>query len=157
MSNVNKSLVVYYSASGNTKTAASKIGQIIQADVVAIQPATPYPEAYADLAAVGKKEIDDQILPNLAPLPFNLKAYQTIYVGFPIWWDQPPMLVARFLQEKDLVDQQLVVFATSYSSTIEQSLQMVKTWTENSEIKILGGFLANSNQEIMTGLAALKK
>lgn len=157
MSDSNESLVVYYSASGNTKKAAEKIGQEIQAEVVAIQPATPYPEAYEALAAVVKKEIETQTLPDLAPLPFNLNAYQTIYVGFPVWWDQPPMLIARLLQEKGFAGKKVIVFGTSYSSTIDNSLKMMIKWTENTTTEISGGFLANSNDEIKTGLAELSK
>lgn len=154
MSDASESLIVYFSASGNTKSTAEKISRQIQAEVLAIQPATPYPEAYEDLATVGKKEIDEQILPDLAPLPINLNAYQTIYLGFPIWWDQPPMLVARFLKEKGLANKRVIVFATSYSSTIDNSLQVLKKWTENTAVEILGGFLANNEQEIQTGLAS---
>lgn len=155
MSNSDETLVVYFSASGNTKTAAETIGKKLSATVVAIQPATPYPEAYEDLAAVGKQEIDQQCLPDLAPLPFNLKAYQTIYIGFPVWWDQPPMLIASFLQNPALVGKKLIFFATSYSSTIDKSQQVLTDWTKETSLEMKASFLANNQDEIVTALAKL--
>ncbi|MFD1464742.1 flavodoxin [Lapidilactobacillus mulanensis] len=149
-------LIIYFSATGTTKQAAEKIAHALNGDLLALQPATPYPDNYSELVPVAQKEHDENRAPMLAPLPMNLTSYQTILFGFPIWWGEPPHLIRRFLQENELSGQKLIAFATSGSSTIEEAMPTLADWTKGTQTQLVAGFRANNAAEIRQGLNSLE-
>lgn len=113
-----KSLVAYFSAQGHTKAVAERIAELTGADIYRIEAAEPYsPNPYDDSDRV-KNEAYNDLRPDVANLPaaVAIAEYDTIYVGSPLWWHQPAMVVCTFLEAYDLTDKVIVPFIT-YEST----------------------------------------
>ncbi len=115
-----RKLVAYFSASGVTARIAETLAGIIGADLFEIEPRIPYSKA--DLDWTNKKsrstlEMNDpSSRPELAANCGNMEDYDTIFVGFPIWWYVAPTIVNTFLESCDLTGKTVVPFATSGGS-----------------------------------------
>ena len=123
-------LVAYFSASGVTARAAREIADAVGADLYEIRPAEPYSQA--DLNWMDKKsrstvEMDDPACrPAIAGAVENMEQYDTVFVGFPVWWYVEPRIVDTFLERYDFSGKTLIPFATSGGSGIgkaEESLR----------------------------------
>ena len=119
---MSKKLVAYFSASGVTAKVAETLAEAIGADIFEIEPKVPYTEA--DLNWVDKKarrtiEMSDPASrPEIAAKRDNMKDYDTIFVGFPIWWYVAPTIINTFLESYDLTGKTIIPFATSGGSDI---------------------------------------
>lgn len=113
-------LVAYFSWSGNTEEMAAYIAEQTGGDLLEIQPETPYPTDYNACGEVARQERDDQARPAIANLPASLDAYDTILIGYPIWWHTAPMIVGTFLEHYDLTGVDVYPFAQSASMDTEQ-------------------------------------
>ncbi len=117
-----KTLVAYFSASGTTKHTAKEIAEVIGADLYEIRPAQPYTSA--DLDWTNKKsrsteEMNDpDCRPEIAEPVKNIEQYDTIFLGFPIWWYVEPRIVDTFLECYDFSGKTVIPFATSGGSGI---------------------------------------
>ncbi len=112
-----KKLVAYFSASGVTAKMAEKLAGAVGADLHEIIPAEKYTKA--DLDWMNKKsrssiEMSDKTFrPAVANKVENMEQYDTIYIGFPIWWYVAPTIINTFLEQYDLTGKTVVPFATS--------------------------------------------
>ncbi|MDV7718925.1 hypothetical protein GA840_03550 [Pediococcus ethanolidurans] len=121
-----RSLIIYFSVSGNTKKAAEKLQQKVGADIFQLQPAVPYPTSYDGLVSAGQNEKDHQIHPKLGnPLP-NLSKYSKIYVGYPTWWSQPPMIIHSLFEQVDFTGKEIVAFSTSASTPLADTIDVIE-------------------------------
>lgn len=115
-----KKLVAYFSASGVTARAARKLAQAEGADLFEIVPEEPYTAADLDWrdrrSRSSLEERDRAIRPAVASRVDDMDAYDTVYVGFPIWWSHEPAIVDTFLESYDLSGKTVVPFATSGGS-----------------------------------------
>lgn len=115
-----KQLVAYFSASGQTARLAKTLADAVGADLFEIEPEVPYTDA--DLNWNDKKSrssiemADKSSRPAVASKVENMDAYDTIFVGFPIWWYIAPTIVNTFLEQYDLAGKTIVSFATSGGS-----------------------------------------
>lgn len=107
-----KTLVVYFSRSGNTRVIAGLIKRAHDADLFEIQPATPYPEEYLATVKQATEERDRGIEPALAAKVPHLGDYDTLYLGFPIWGETAPPLIRSFLRAHDTSGKTVVPFVT---------------------------------------------
>ena len=105
-------LVAYFSATGNTQRIARRIAELTGADIYRIQPAEPYAENPYDDSDKIQNEAYNDLRPGVANLPENLDKYDTIFVGSPIWWHQPAMVVCTFLESYDLNGKTVIPFFT---------------------------------------------
>lgn len=126
-----KTLVVYFSWStaGNTEKMATYISEQTGADVLKLEPANPYPTDYNETGEVAKKERDENARPEIANLPDSISEYDTIFVGYPIWWHTAPMIIGTFLENYDLTGIDIYPFTQSASMDTEQfenSMNFVK-------------------------------
>ena len=127
---MSKVLVAYFSASGVTARAAKAAADAVGADLYEIRPAEPYTSAdlnWMDQKSRSTIEMNDpSCRPAIAEPMENLAQYDTILIGFPIWWYVEPRIVDTFLESYDFSGKRLIPFATSGGSGIgraEQSLQ----------------------------------
>ena len=90
-----KVLVVYFSQSGNTQKLAKLISDRVGGDFVRIETVQTYPTEYNELADFAKNERDNNIKPELKDLEIDIDDYDTIFIGYPIWWYQMPMEIGR--------------------------------------------------------------
>ena len=117
-----KSLVAYFSCSGVTKKTAELLSDVAGADLFEIRPEVPYTKA--DLDWMDKKsrstvEMNDpSYRPAIADKVEHMEQYDTVYVGFPIWWYVAPTIINTFLESYDLTGKTVIPFATSGGSDI---------------------------------------
>jgi flavodoxin len=117
---MSKKLVAYFSASGTTAKLAGTLADAIGADLYEIQPVKPYSKADLDWTnpkSRSSKEMNDKAFrPEIANRVADMAQYDTVYVGFPIWWYVAPTIINAFLESYDLTGKTIVPFATSGSS-----------------------------------------
>ena len=117
---MSRKLVAYFSASGVTAKVAEMLSEAIGADLYAIEPEVPYTKA--DLDWMDKKSRSTIEMNNPASRPAitakrdNMNDYDTVFVGFPIWWYVAPTIINTFLESYDLTDKTIIPFATSGGS-----------------------------------------
>lgn len=123
-------LVAYFSASGQTARLAGTIAQAVGADLYEIRPAQPYTAAdlnWRDPASRSSMEMKDEACrPPLAGDAPELTGYDTIFVGFPIWWYQAPRIIETFLSSCDFSGKRVVPFATSGGSGLGRTGEILK-------------------------------
>lgn len=121
----NKILVTYFSASGRTKAVARQIAKETGGTLFEIAPKQRYSNAdlnYNDSNSRCVKEHNNpKARPEIANKVANLAQYDTIFVGYPIWWGEAPNIILTFLETNNLSGKTIVPFCTSYSSPLGQS------------------------------------
>ena len=133
-----KTLVAYFSASGVTKKTAEKLAAAAKADIYEIKPAVPYTKA--DLNWMDKKSRSSVEMGNKSFRPeivkddLDLSQYDTILVGFPIWWYVAPTIINTFLESYDFSDKKIVLFATSGGSGFGNTVAELKPSAPGAEI-----------------------
>lgn len=108
-----KTLIVYYSYTGNTKKIAEKIHKEIGGDIAEIKTVVPYKESYNSVVEQGKKEVNQGYMPEIEPLGVNLEEYDTIILGTPVWWYTFAPAVKTFLEQNDFSGKKIYTFATN--------------------------------------------
>ncbi len=128
-----KTLVVYFSWSGNTEEMASYIAEQTDGDLLEIEPKVAYPTDYNETGDIAKVERDENARPEIANLPASIDEYTTILVGYPIWWHTAPMIIGTFLENYDLAGKEVYPFTQSASMDTEQFNQSIEFVREVSE------------------------
>ncbi|WP_024352791.1 flavodoxin [Brevundimonas naejangsanensis] len=105
-------LVAYFSRSGNTRVIAGTIQRLLGADLFEIRPAQPYPEDYEATVAQARQERDSGHEPPLAATVPDIAAYDTVFLGFPIWGQTAPPVIRSFLRAHDLTNRTVRPFIT---------------------------------------------
>lgn len=131
-----KMLVTYFSAEGHTQAVAERIVALTGADIYRIEAADPYARnPYNDSDRIQNEAYSD-LRPGVANLPdaVTIAKYDTIFVGSPIWWHQPAMVVCTFLEAFDLKDKVIVPFFTYGATTyLNESMQKIYKLTPESK------------------------
>lgn len=117
---MSRKLVAYFSASGVTAGVAQTLSETIGADLFAIEPEIPYTKAdlnWMDKTSRSTVEMNNPASrPAIAKKRDNMEEYDTIFVGFPIWWYVAPTIINTFLESYDLTGKTIIPFATSGGS-----------------------------------------
>ena len=125
-----KILVAYFSASGVTKGVAQRLAKAAGADLFEIRPAVPYTQAdlnWTDKKSRSSVEMNDPLSrPEIAEMLPNMADYDTVFVGYPIWWYVAPHIIHTFVESYDLSGKTLVAFATSGGSGIGKTVEELK-------------------------------
>ena len=122
-----KVLVVYYSASGHTRSVAGDIAEALGADTFELVPQTPYTDEDLDWTTDGSRvnnEHDDESLrdiPLVSDTVDNWNEYSTVFIGYPIWWGIAAWPVNEFVKNNDFTGKTVIPFATSASSGMGES------------------------------------
>ena len=144
-----KTLVAYFSASATTARVAKELAQAAGADIYEIRPAVPYTDA--DLNWMDKKsrssvEMNDRSSrPALADRDADIASYDTILLGFPIWWYVAPTIINSFLESYDFSGKKIVLFATSGGSGFGKTVDGLKP-SVAADTVIVEGKLLNGRQ-----------
>lgn len=158
---MSKKLVTFFSASGVTKAVAEKLAQTLGADVFEIAPKVLYLAAdldWRDKTSRSTVEMNDlSYRPEMAEGDVDISAYDTVYVGFPIWWYIAPTIINTFLEKYDWNGKKIVLFATSGGSGWGKTVEKLKDSCKGAEIvegKIVGptGITAEELLEWAKGL-----
>ena len=136
-----KTLIAYFSATGNTKAAAQKLAKEFNADLYEITPEQPYTDAdldWRDKTSRSTIEMKDKSSrPAIKGRCENIADYDVVWIGFPVWWYTAPTIVNTFIEAHDLSGKTLNVFATSGGSDVKDSANDLKnaypqyTWGES--------------------------
>lgn len=120
-----KALVVYFSATGTTRTAAEELAGLVGADLWEIRPEIPYSEAdlnWHDRQSRSSVEMNDaSSRPAIVSVNSDMARYSVVFIGFPVWWDQAPRVINTFIESHDWKGKTVVPFATSGGSGISGS------------------------------------
>ncbi len=129
--NASKTLVVYFSATGTTRAVAERLAAASGADLHEIVPEQPYTSADLDWhdensrSSVEMKDLTSRPAIKDAKVA-NLAQYDTVYIGFPIWWYTAPTIINTFVEANDFGKATVIPFATSGGSTIDKSCADLK-------------------------------
>ena len=144
---MSKALVAYFSASGVTARVAENLAKAAGADLYEIKPAVPYTKD--DLNWMNKQSRssvemrDSSSRPALADTDADIAAYDTIFVGFPIWWYIAPTIINTFLEAYDFSGKKVVLFATSGGSGFGKAVQNLQPSAPKAQI--IAGEILNGN------------
>lgn len=146
-----KTLVAYFSASGVTAKVADKLADALGADIYEIRPETPYTKAdlnWMDKNSRSTIEMNDKtIRPAIADQNVRIDEYNTIFLGFPIWWYVAPTIINTFLESYDFSGKKIILFATSGGSKFGKTVEELKVSVPDS-CEIIEGKLLNGIQTI---------
>jgi flavodoxin len=127
---MSKKLVAYFSASGVTKAVAEKITKSAEADIFEIVPALLYTKDDLNWRNSNSRSSvemkNKEFRPEIAESDLDISGYDTIYLGFPIWWYVAPTIINTFLEKYDFKGKKIIVFATSGSSGMGNTLAELK-------------------------------
>ena len=135
---MSRKLVAYFSASGVTAKVAETLSEAIGADLYAIEPEVPYTKA--DLNWMDKQSRSSLEMKDLSSRPAikgrcdNINEYDTIFVGFPIWWYIAPTIINTFLESYDMSGKTIVPFATSGGSGMGKTNEKLQPSCPNSKL-----------------------
>jgi len=127
---MSKTLVAYFSASGVTAGVAKTLAETLAADMYEIKPEIAYTQAdlnWMDKNARSTVEMNDlSFRPAMADKNADASEYDTVYVGFPIWWYIAPTIINTFLESYDFTGKKIILFATSGGSGFGKTVENLK-------------------------------
>ncbi len=136
---MSKKLVAYFSASGVTKRYAERLAQAADADLFEIKPTVPYTDADLNWqnsnsrSSIEMKNPDSR--PEIAEKLSDMDKYDTVFVGFPIWWYVAPTIIDTFLESYDFSGKTVVPFATSGGSVMGKTADVLRQVCPAADIK----------------------
>lgn len=146
-----KTLVVYFSATGNTKNVAENLAKALNTTTVEIKPIVPYTSEDLDWTNKSSRssvEMNDKSSrPEIVKSNLNISEYDTIFLGFPIWWGTAPRVVQTFLEGQNFANKTIILFATSGSSGMGSTDDDLKPSVDASA-KIIKGKTLNGNPSV---------
>lgn len=121
-----KALVVYFSHTGTTEEVTNEIIAQTGADVFEIVPTEAYTSDYNTLLDIAQRELDENARPAITGSVEDISQYDTIYLGWPCWWSDMPMVICTFLDSYDLSGKTIAPFVTSGGSGFGSSLSRLR-------------------------------
>ncbi len=144
-----KSIVVYFSCTGTTKTIAEYVAESTDADIYRIEPSVPYTSAdlnYGNADSRTSKEQNDATArPEITGELPALDGYENVYIGYPIWWGQAPKIMYTFVENCNLSGKTVIPFCTSASSGVGTSATNLQTADTNQATWLTGRRFSGSS------------
>lgn len=141
----NRTLIIYFSMSGTTKEAAKQIQRDTGADIVRLKRAKAYPKGYDNYVRVADRERRQNIHPAIKRNIPDLNRYDTILIGFPTWWQQPPMVIHSLFDTYDFRGKTIIPFTTSMSTPMKASMPTMRRLAKDDGAIIKSGFRYDNN------------
>jgi len=144
-----KAIVIYFShtgenyavgviSEGNTAKVAKLIAKATGAELYEIKEAVPYPENYKECVDLAKKEKQSKARPKFAGEAPDLSEYTTIYLGYPNWWGDAPMVVYTFLEAVDLKEKTVLPFCTHEGSGLGSTAKNLAAALPDTHVELKG-------------------
>lgn len=153
-----RKLVAYFSASGSTAKVAENLSDSLGADLFEIAPKVRYTEAdldWRDKTSRSTMEMNNpSSRPDVKALRDNMAEYDTIYVGFPIWWYVAPTIINTFLESYDLAGKTIIPFATSGGSGMGKTNEKLKPSCLGAVLKEGRVFSVNATRQELADWAS---
>ena len=150
---MNKKLVCYFSATGNTKEVAIKLADFVNGDLFEIEPLEKYTDEDLDWhneesrSSLEMKNKDSR--PEIKNRVDNIFQYSTVFIGFPVWWYTAPTIINTFIEENNLEDKRVYIFVTSVSSSVDSSFNDLNETYPNISFINARRFSHNFESEII--------
>lgn len=141
-----KTLIIYFSMSNTTKEAAEMIQEKTGADIVRLERKEAYPEGYDNYARVADNERKKKIHPAIKDNIPNLKQYKTVMIGYPTWWQRPPMVVYSLFDKYNFKKKTIIPFTTSMSDPMKASMNAMRKLAKKDGAQIKNGFRYDDNE-----------
>ena len=122
-----KSVIVYFTHSGNTELAAKEVAAVTGAKMIRLQPEQPYSSEDVDWvneqSRCTQEHLNQSLRPAIKPIDINFADVDTVFVGFPIWWHEGPAVIRTFLDNyrAELKNKVIYPFCTSYESPMSEA------------------------------------
>lgn len=171
-SDTNKTLIAYFSRAGenygvgvteigNTAVIAGYINDAVNADVFEITPKEPYPVGYEDTKTRVQQEMAENARPEFVGEIENIDQYDTVYLGYPIWYNAMPLIMNTFLEKYDMSGKTVIPFSTSAGGGWGSSLTDLKELCPNATFldgyTTAGSNVANVRDEVNSWIDELNK
>jgi flavodoxin len=143
-----RTLVAYFSRSGNTRVIAGLIHRKLGTDLFEIRPAAPYPEDYLATVEQARQERDSGAEPALESKTPDFAAYDTLFLGFPIWGETTPPVIRSFLSTHDLAGKTLIPFITHGGYGLGNSQSVIASHAPKARLQ--KGLVMEADQERRT-------
>mgnify|MGYP006072408327 CR=1 FL=1 len=144
---------------GTTEYVAERIQDYAGGDLHLIQVTEPYPADFDAVVDQNHEEMNAGILPELAASDLDLSQYDTVFIGYPVWWGDMPMAMYSFLDEADLSGKTAVPFVTSGGSGFSNTISMIESMEARAAIQeglsISGSSAVNAQEQVMEWLRGL--
>lgn len=144
-------LIVYFSRTGNTKSAAETISKVTGGTLYEITPAQAYTDEDIDYNNSSSRttieQNDKSVRPQISGTIENWQQYTTVYIGYPIWWGQEPRIMDTFAESYDFTGKTVIPFCTSASSSIGSSDTDLKSLASNKGTWTAGKRLTAQSSE----------
>ena len=141
-------LVAYFTRTGNTQVIARQIRRALDTDLFEVEPAEAYPEDYEATVSQAEREREAGYEPPLKAMVPNIDAYETIFLGFPIWGMTAPSVIRSFLSNHNLSGMTVVPFITHGGYGLGQSLAVVAEHAPQA--RLIDGFSLQADQDRAT-------
>lgn len=146
-----KSVVLYFSATGNTKEIAERIAKEANSDIIEIIPKEEYKKEdlnYNNDCRANREQNDSKARPEIKNM-IDISKYDTIYLGYPIWWGTNPKIILTLLDTYDFTNKTIIPFCTSGSTGISGSVNDLRNYNNKLNIKDGKRFSVNDNEEVI--------
>ncbi len=137
-------LVVYFSQGGNTQKLAKEISDQVGGDFRRIEPITPYPDG-DELLDYAKTEQDNDERPEIKDIDVDMTKYDTVFIGYPVWWYTYPQIILSFFDNYDLSDKTIVPFVTHGGSGMSGTEEDMQTYLKDKNVTVLEGLPVSRN------------
>ena len=127
-------IIAYFSWSGNTEAVAQEIQSQTGADIFKINPQKPYTDDYDTLLDMAQEEQANDVRPAIDGTIENFNDYDTVYIGYPNWWGDMPMILYTFFDDYDLSGKTIIPFVTSGGSGFSSTENTIKTLEPNAVV-----------------------
>lgn len=131
----NSAIVVNGEVLGNTQYAAYLIQEHTGAEIFRIEPKTPYTTDHEELVDIASEEQEDNARPEMRANVENIDQYDTVFIGYPIWWSDFPQIIYTFLDENDLSGKKVIPFSTHGGSGLAGTVETLKEQEPDADIE----------------------
>lgn len=147
--NTSKTLVAWFSWSGNTEAVVKHIAEKTGADLFRIEREKPYPTQYDPCTVDAKNEVDNNVFPAIKGIPENFGKYDIVIVAVPVWWYTAPMPVRTFLEKSglDWSGKTVIPLCTAYTAEYNTLKDIVKATPEAEHLEGLAVITTKMNGE----------
>lgn len=149
-----KILVAYFSVTGTTKNFATMIADITKGELFEIKPANKYQESDLDWQDTSSRTVkeknDPNCRPELAKLVPNFGKFETVFIGFPIWWFTAPKIINSFLDSHDFTGKKVIPFITSFGTDIMKADSDLKDSCKSKPNWIYGKRFGSVDADLIT-------
>lgn len=158
----NSTVVIDGEVLGNTQYVANVIQEQTGGDIYRIEPKTPYPTKHATLIDFAKTEQSNNERPEIKDFIQDITQYDTVFIGYPIWWSDMPMILYSFLDTYDFSGKRIIPFSTHGGSGFANTIKTITELEANANV-LQDGFtisrddVQNAEDDIITWIRNLSK